>query len=451
MFWSRRWIRGEEARFEIMIEFKAECGHTVRAKNEDAGQAVRCSYCGKAAKVPIVVALNKIDLGDQNKLKIYGQLSEHGLAPSEWGGEVDIIPTSATTGVGVQELVGHLADLTSVLDLKADATLPATGTAVEAETKPGVGAVARVLVQEGTLRVGDFVVCGNAAGKVRALLDDSGERIESAGPSIPVELWGLDDVPAAGDKLFQVNSLQLAKEIAAETRQTRVESARIQTRKAKTLEEMLKRRDSEEVPELNVVLRGDVDGSVVALKQTLSEIPSDKVKLTIRHSGVGAVTDSDILLAATSEGMVVAFRVEVSVGARRLADHHGVEIRTYRIIYDVVDDIKKALEGLLAPEEKIESRASIEVRQIFHIGKLGVVAGSFVVSGNVERNHLCKVVRDGTIIREGCRFSSLRRFKDDVREVRNGMECGIRLDGFDDLHAGDVIQTYEIVKIAQKL
>lgn len=414
-------------------------------------QTIEAINHAKAASVPIVVAMNKIDLGDQNKLKIYGQLSEHGLAPNEWGGEVDVVPTSATTGVGVKELVEHLADLSSVLDLKADATLPAMGTVIEAETRSGAGAVARVLIQEGTLRVGDVVVVGNAAGKVRALLSDTVHRVESAGPGIPVEVWGLDEVPAAGDRLYQVETLPRAKEIAAEVKQTRVDAARVQIRKAKTLDEMLRRRESEEVPELSVVIRADVDGSVVALKQSLSEIPSDQVKLNVRHSGVGTVTDSDVLLAATINGIVVAFRVEPSPGAKRLADQHGVEIRSYRVIYDVVDDVKLALEGLLAPEEKIEARATIEVRQIFHIGKLGVVAGSMVTSGTVERNQLAKVVRDGVVIRDSCRFASLRRFKDDVKEVRNGLECGVRLEGFDDLHAGDVIQTYEVIKVARKL
>ncbi len=414
-------------------------------------QTVEAINHAKAAKVPIVVALNKIDLGDQNKLKVYGQLSEHGLAPSEWGGDVDVIGTSATTGVGVNELVEHLADLSGLLDLKADPDLPARGTVIEAETKSGVGAVVRVLVQEGTLNVGDFVVCGSSFGKVRAILDSRGNRLQQAGPSIPAEVWGLDDVPMAGDKLFQVDKLERAKDVAAEVKRRRVESGRMQIAKAKTLEDMFRQRDKGEVPELNLVIKGDVDGSVSALKHALEEIPSDEVRLSVRHAGVGAVTDSDILLAATSGGIVVAFRVDTSVGARRLADQHGVDVRTYRVIYDVCDDIKKALEGLLAPEEKIEQRGQVEVRQVFHITKVGVVAGSLVTQGPIDRSQWVKVIRDGVVIREGCKFSSLRRFKDDVREVRAGMECGIRLEGFDDLHAGDVLSTYEIVKIARTL
>jgi translation initiation factor IF-2 len=407
----------------------------------------------KAAEVPIVVALNKIDLGDQNKIKIYGQLAEHGLTPSgDWGGEVDVIETSAITGLGVQDLVDHLADLSSLLDFKADATLPAMGSVIEAETKSGVGAVVRVLVQEGTLHVGDFIVCGPAFGKVRALSDDRGNRIQSAGPSIPVEVWGLDEVPTAGDRLYALESLQRAKEIATETKQTRVERSRIQSRKVKTLEEMVLQKGSDEIPELNVIIKADVDGSVAALKHSLGSLPSDEVRLAVRHAGVGAVNDGDILLASACGGIVIAFRVDSSVKVRRLAEQHGVDVRPYRVIYDARDDIKKALEGLLEPEEKIESRGSVEVRQIFHMGKkIGMIAGSFVVSGTIERSQFGKIVRDGVIVRDRCKFASLRRFKDDVREVRAGLECGIRLEGFDDLHVGDVIETYNVLKVARTL
>ena len=218
------------------------------------------------------------------------------------------------------ELVDHLAALSSLLELKAEPTLPARGTVIEAETKPGVGAVARVLIQDGTLRIGDFVTCGNASGKVRALLNDRGEKVDEAGPAIPAEVWGLDDVPLSSDPLFQVDSLQRAKDIAAETKRVRVESSRQQSRKVKSLQEMLQQRDADEIPELNVILKADVDGSVAALRQALTDIPSDEVRLAIRHAGVGAVNDSDILLAAACDGIVVAFRVDASVGARRLSD-----------------------------------------------------------------------------------------------------------------------------------
>ena len=415
-------------------------------------QTVEAIRHAQAAKVPIVVALNKWDLGDQNKLKIYGELTAQGLTPSgEWGGEVDVIPTSATTGLGVKALVEHLADLSNLLELKADPTLPAAGTVIEAEMKPGVGSVVRLLVQDGTLSVGDLVVCGNAFGKVRALLDDLSERLTSAGPGIPVEVWGLDDVPAAGDKLYAVDSLQRAKDIATGTKRIRVELGRVQSRKVRTLEEMFLQRDTDDLPELNVILKADVDGSLSALRQMLNELPSDEVRLTVRHAAVGAVNDSDILLAATCRGIIVAFRVETSAGAKRLAEQHGVDVRGYRVIYDACDDIRKALSGMLAPEERIEARATAEVRQIFRVSKVGIVAGSYVSAGTLERGHLAKVVRDGVVVRDPCKFASLRHLKDDVREVRAGMECGIRLEGFEDLHVGDRVETYEIVKIARSL
>ncbi len=415
-------------------------------------QTIEAINHAKTAEVPIVVALNKIDLGDQNVMKIYGQLAEHGLTPSgDWGGETDVIHTSATTGEGVSTLLEHLADLGELLELVADPTIPATGTVIEAETKTGVGSVARVLVQEGTLNVGDIVVCGNAAGKVRALVNDQSTKLRKAGPSIPVEIWGLDDVPTSGDRFFVVDNMQRAKSVADEVKQTRLESGRLSSRKVTTLEQMFQQRSAEETPELNIIVKADVDGSVQMLQQTLAKFPSDEVKLTIRHAGVGAINDSDVLLAAACAGIVVAFRVEIPIGVRRLADREGVDIRSYKVVYNVVDDIKKALEGLLAPEEKIEERAVIEVKNVFRISKLGIVAGCLVKDGTVDRTHLARVLRDGKLVRDGCKFDSLRRFKDDVKEVRAGLECGIRLEGFDDVHEGDTIESYEVIKIARTL
>ena len=415
-------------------------------------QTVEAINHAKAAEVPVVVALTKIDLGDQNVLKTYGQLAEHGLTPSgDWGGEVDVIPTSVVSGQGIDDLLEHIVALGELLDLKADPTLPAAGTAIEAETKEGVGAVARVLVQEGTLRVGDIVVCGAAFGKVRALLNDRGARVPEAGPGMPIEVWGLDDVPSAGDRLYCVDNPQVAKEVATETKLERVESGRLQSQKVRSLEEMFQKRDAQEVPELNLIIKADVDGSIAALRQSLMDLPTDEVRLTIRHAGVGAVNDSDVLLAAACNGIIAAFRVDAAIGARRLAEQQGVDIRPYRVIYDVTDEIKKALEGLLAPEERIENRGTAEVRNVFHISKMGMVAGCYVTDGIVDRSHLVKVIRDGVVVREGCKLASVRRFKEDAKEVRAGLECGLRLDGFEDVHEGDILETYQIIKIARTL
>jgi translation initiation factor IF-2 len=415
-------------------------------------QTIEAINHAKAAEVPIVVALNKIDLGRDKDVEIYGQLAANGLTPSgDWGGDVDVIPTSALTGEGITDLLEHLIALGEVMELTADARVDARGRVIEAETKEGVGPVVQVLVQEGTLRKGDIVVCGNASGKVRALHDDRGRQVDAAGPSIPVELWGLEDVPAAGDSLFQVDSMQRAKQIATEVAHRRLEEARSESRKVRSLEELFKRRDVEEAPELNVILKGDVDGSVDVLRSSLGELPSDKIRLTIRHAGVGAVNDSDVTLAEASDAIIIAFRVGTQTGAKRLAETGRVDIRYYRVVYEVIDEIIKAMEGKLAPEKKEEARATLEVRQIFKISKVGPVAGCMVTNGTVARNHLVRLIRDGAVIREDCKLESLRHFRDDVKEVRAGMECGVRLEGFDDVKPGDILEAYEIVEIAQTL
>ncbi|MCQ3919921.1 MAG: translation initiation factor IF-2 [Planctomycetes bacterium] len=405
----------------------------------------------KAAKVPILVALNKIDMGRDNVLRIYGQLAEHGLSPVAWGGETEVVETSATTGEGIDHLLETIMTMAELMDLKADPTVPAVGTVVEAETKPGVGAVVRTLVQEGTLKVGDVVLCGTASGKVRALMNDLGKKVTSVGPGMPVEIWGLDEAPQAGDRLYQLDSAARAKQIAEEVRQTRIREARTSIRKARSLAEIFARRDAEEVPELNVILRADVQGSVDALHHLLGELPTEKVKLSIRHSGIGAVTENDVLLAAASDAVIIGFRVEPTAGAKRLIDEKGVDVRTHRVIYEVSDEIRRAMEGLLTPEEHLEARGTVEVRNLFRVTKVGLVAGCYVTSGVVARNHRVKVVRDGVVIREGCPIESLKHFKDDVKEVRAGKECGLMLEGFTDLHVGDILETFDLVQVAQTL
>ena len=406
----------------------------------------------KAADVPIVVALNKIDLGDQNVQKIYGQLAEQGLTPSgDWGGEVDVIHTSATTGEGVDELLAHLSALAEIHEYKADPTIPATGTVVESESRQGVGAVLQVVIKEGTLKVGDVVLAGHSYGKIRAIVDDHGARLKQAGPSMPVELWGLNEVAHAGDDFFAVANMQRAKEAAEEIKRKRQSDARAQVSKARSIEDLLQQRSDAEIPELNVIVRADVDGSVDALVGSLERFSGQQVKLNILHSGVGAVTDSDVQLAKASHAIVVAFRVVASAQTRKLAEQEGVDIRPYKVIYDVTDDIRQAMEGLLAPDEVMEQRATVEVRELFRMSKVGLVAGCYVRDGVVSSNHVARVVRDGAIVRENCKFASLRRFKDDVKEVRAGMECGIRLQGFDDVKVGDAIETFEVVQVARKL
>ncbi len=405
----------------------------------------------KAAGATIVVALNKIDLShDINK--IYGQLTEHDLTPAgDWGGQTDIVETSALTGQGIDDLLAHLATLSEVMDLQADPTIPATGAVIESELSGSLGNVARVLVQEGTLKTGDVIVCGAAYGRVRSLTDDHGRKIKKAGPSVPVEVTGLNGVPFSGDRFFAVSDLKKAKDIAEEVAAQRRESELSRLAKPTSLESMLANAAAGDIPELNVIIRADVQGSVDVLRQALSEYPDDEVKLVVMHAGVGTVTQSDISLAKASSAIIVSFHVLPDPTIQRLADSEGVEIRTYRVIYEVISDIQKALEGLLTPDEKIESRGRAEVREIFSVSKIGKIAGCFVRDGSIKRSHMVRVIRDGVLVKDSGEIDSLRRFKDDAKEVKSGFECGIRVMNFDDLKVGDVIEAFEIVKVARTL
>jgi len=405
----------------------------------------------RAAATPIVIALNKIDLPhDINK--IYGQLAEQGLTPSgDWGGDTDVIKTSAITGLGVSDLLSHLATLSEVMELHADPSIPATGTVIEAERSESMGNVARLMVQEGTLRTGDIIVCGPAYGRVRALVDDTGASIKKAGPSTPVEVSGLSDVPMSGDHFYVVPSLQKAKVIAEELAAQRRERELVRVAKPTSLESMLASHSEGEIPELRVIIRADVQGSVDVLRKALTDLPSDQVRLVLLHAGVGTVTESDVMLARASEAIIIAFHVVPEPHIQKRADEFGVDIRTYRVIYNALDDIRAALEGLLTPDEKIESRGRAEVREVFTISRVGRVAGCYVRDGLIERSHMVRIVRDGVVIRDRIPIESLRRFKDDVKEVRAGMECGIRVADFNDLKPADVIEAFEVIKIARKL
>jgi translation initiation factor IF-2 len=405
----------------------------------------------KAANTTIVVALNKIDLPhDINK--IYGQLTEHGLTPSgDWGGDIDVVKTSASTGEGIEDLLNHLATLSDVLDLKADPTIPATGSVIEAERDGGQGNLAHLLVQEGTLKTGDIIVCGPAYGRVRSIRDDRAKVLKSAGPSTPVEVTGLSDIPQAGDRFYVVNDLQRAKEIAADEAMRRRETQLVRTAKPTNLETLLAGAEEGRVPTLPVIIRADVQGSVDVLRKTLAEFPTDQVRLDVLHAGVGTVTESDLVLAQASKAIILAFYVVPEPAVQKMADGLGVDIRSYRVIYNVLDDIKKALEGLLTPDEKIESRGRAEVREVFNISKVGKIAGCFIRDGVIQRSNMARVVRDGVVVRDKSAIESLRRFKDDAKEVKNGFECGIRISGFDDLKPGDVIEAFEVIKVARKL
>ncbi len=414
-------------------------------------QTIEAINHARAADVPIVVALNKIDLQGIDTNKIYGQLAELDLAPTEWGGTVDVIRTSATEDTGIDELIEHLSALSELLELQADPTIPAFARVIESQMKPGVGVVARVLIQDGSLSKGDFVVCGPGFGKVRRLLDDRGQVLQTSGPSMPVEISGLDQLPGTGDELFQVESLKRAEQIAEEVKQQRHRESLSTFNKPKTLEDLFDQSKSGAIPELNVIAKADAQGSVDVLRKALSEFPSDQVKLNFLHAGVGGVVESDVLLAEASGAIIIGFHVVADNNVRRLAEEHRVDIRSYRVIYHVIDDIKKALEGLLAPEEKLEQRGIAEVRDVFKISKAGVVAGCYVREGVIARAHKVRVIRDSVVIRENADVQSLRRFKDDAKEVKAGFECGIKIEGFDDVKPHDIIEAYEIVQVARSL
>ncbi|MBN2447608.1 MAG: translation initiation factor IF-2 [Phycisphaerae bacterium] len=405
----------------------------------------------KAAGVQIVVALNKIDLPGIDLNRIYSQLSEHDLTPSEWGGSTDVIKTSATTGEGIEDLLSHLATLSELMELRADPTVPAVATVIEAEMREGRGVVARVLMQEGTLKTGQTIVCGPGSGRVRSLLDPRGKTLKEAEPGTPVAVVGLDALPNAGDRLYVVSDIARAKNIAGEVARERRQQGLRTSQKAQGLEALLAGAGEAEIPVLNVIVKADVQGSVETLKQQLEEFPRDKAELRILHVAVGAVSEADVALAQASSAIIIGFHVVADDRARQLADEVGVEIRNYRVIYEILSDVHQALEGLLEPMQQEEARGTVEVRQVFHITRMGSIAGCYVTDGLIQRNHKVRLVRDGRVVVEGSNIASLRRFKEDVREVRAGFECGIRIENYDDVKPGDRIEAYEIVEVSRQL
>jgi translation initiation factor IF-2 len=403
----------------------------------------------KAAGVPVIVALNKMDLPAANPDKVRAELSNHGLVVEEWGGDTVAIETSAKTGEGVDKLLDMVLTQAELLELKAVADGPARGVVVEVEKERGRGVVATVLVQSGTLIIGDSFVVGLASGKVRALYNERGKNVDEAGPSQPVQISGLNGVPQAGDVLAVVLDDGLAKEISAKRSQQQWErQTRFQHRV--TLEDLHSQIVEGAVKELRIVIKGDVDGSVGALADALEKLSTDEVKVEVIRKAVGAVTETDVLLAAASNAIIVGFHIGASVKVRELARRERVEIRLYRVIYEAVEDIRAAMEGMLEPERREVVAGTAEVRETFKVPGRGVIAGCYVLSGTVKRNAKCRVIRDEMVIHEG-RIDSLKRFKDDVREVQTGFECGIGVDGSGDLEQGDLIEVYDIEEIARKL
>jgi len=403
----------------------------------------------KAAGVPVIVALNKSDLPAANPDKVRAELSNHGLVVEEWGGDTVAIERSAKTGEGVDKLLDMVLTQAELLELKAVAEGPARGVVVEVEKERGRGVVTTVLVQSGTLKVGDSFVVGLASGKVRALYNERGKNVDEAGPSQPVQISGLNGVPQAGDVLAVVLDDGLAKEISAKRSQQQWErQTRFQHRV--TLEDLHKQIVEGAVKELRIVIKGDVDGSVGALADALERLSTEEVKVEVIRKAVGAVTETDVLLAAASNAIIVGFHIGATVRVRELARRERVEIRLYRVIYEAVEDIRAAMEGMLEPERREVVAGTAEVRETFKVPGRGIIAGCYVLSGTVKRNAKCRVIREEMVVLEG-KIDSLKRFKDDVREVQQGFECGIGVEGLIDLEQGDLIEVYDIEEIARKL
>ncbi|MBI1999985.1 MAG: translation initiation factor IF-2 [candidate division NC10 bacterium] len=412
-------------------------------------QTIEAINHAKDARVPILVAINKIDKPNADPNRIKQQLAEYSLVPEEWGGDTIFVPVSAKRREGIQNLLDNLLVLAEVQELKANPNKPARGVVIEAELDKGRGPVSTVLVQSGTLRVGDAVVAGLHHGKVRAMINDKGKKLPEADPATPVEILGLSGVPLAGDTFAVVGDERKARQIA----QARQEKHRQETMISQpriTLDALHQQIQRGEVKELRLILKGDVQGSVEPLRESLERLGTEQVMVKVIHSSVGAITESDVMLAAASNAIIAGFNVRPEPKAQKLAEQEQVDVRLYTVIYEAINQVKAAMEGLLEPSYVERALGRVEIRQIFNISKVGTIAGSYVVDGKVLRDASVRLVRDGRVVHTG-KIASLRRFKDDVREVLSGQECGIGLLNYNDIHAGDALEVYELEEIAPKL
>jgi translation initiation factor IF-2 len=412
-------------------------------------QTVEAINHARAADVPIIVAVNKIDRPDANLEKVKRGLSEHGLIAEDWGGDAVFAPVSAKTHEGIPHLLEMLLLQADILELRANPDKLARGTIVEAKLDRGRGPVATVLVQEGTLHVGDAFVCGVYYGKVRAMIDDRGQKIEAAPPAFPVEILGLQGVPQAGDSFVAVADEAKARQVA-EYRQSKQRETELVKSSKVSLEELYDQIKAGDVKELRVVLKADVQGSVEALTEALSRMSTDEVKLRVIHGSVGGITESDILLAAASNAIVIGFNVRPESKGAALAAKEGVDVRLYTIIYEAVADVRAAMEGMLEPTYREQTQARVEVRRIFNIAGIGTIAGCYVNEGKIARGNSVRLLRDQVVVHEG-KLASLKRFKDDVREVTAGYECGLSLEGFQDIKQGDVVESFERIPVIRRI
>ncbi len=407
-------------------------------------QTVEAINHAKAAKVPIIVAINKMDKPTANPDRILQQLSEYGLYVTEWSGDVPAVRVSAKTGMGIDELLENILFAADYSELKANPARSAKGAIIEAKLDKGKGPVATVLVQNGTLHTGDFIVAGTAIGRIRAMFDDKGKSVNAALPSTPVSILGLQDVPNAGDQIMVVKDEKLSKQVVEE-RKNREKIEKLKVRKV-TLEDVFNRIEEGKFKELNLILKADVQGSVEAVKQSLLRLSNDEVKVHIVHSGVGAINESDVTLADTTDAIIIGFNIRPDNNAKALAEKIGVDVKLYRVIYDAINDVTLAIKGMLAPTYKETYLGRAEVRQTFHISSVGTIAGCMVKDGKITRNAQVRLLRDGVVIVETT-ISSLKRMKDDVKEVNSGFDCGVGLDKYNDIRENDIIEAYIMEEI----
>ena len=403
----------------------------------------------KAAEVPMLVAINKMDLVDANPDRVKAQLSEEGLVPESYGGDTVMVEVSARQHTNLEELMDMILLVAEVQELKANASAPASGVVIEAQLDVGRGPVATILVQRGTLRVGDALVSGEAHGKVKAMFDFTGTPLTKAGPSVPVQILGFNTLPAAGDFVLVAKDEREARQ-KAEQRTARLRQEQLAKSRggASSLDEFYRRLKEGRVKELPLVIKGDVAGSVEALEESLRNITHAEVKVEVIFAGVGGINESDIMLASASKAVVIGFNVRPSVAAKALAEQEQVDVRTYRVIYKAIEDVEAALVGMLEPEQVEEELGTAEIRQVFRASRIGTIAGCYVLTGKLTRSARVRVVRNGSIVHEGG-IGTLKRFADDVREVLTGYECGLHLDNFDDIHEGDIVEAYEIKEVAR--
>lgn len=411
-------------------------------------QTIEAINHAKAANVTIIVAINKIDKSGANPDRVKQELTEHGLIPEDWGGDTICVPVSAKKKIGIENLLEMILLVAEMQELKANPNKKARGTVIEAKLDKSRGPVATVLIQNGTLNIGDYFIVGNTYGKVRTMTDDKGKNVKKAGPSMPVEITGLSEVPDAGDIFITVNDEKTARTIS-EKRKEKYREEHLQSSQKISLDDLFNQIQAGKVKELNIIIKADVQGSVEALKQSLEKLSNDEVKIKAIHGGVGAITETDVMFASASNAIIIGFNVRPQPSAATLAEKHKVDIRLYRVIYDAIEDMQSAMKGMLEPEYKEVVTGHAEVRAIFKASSVGTIAGCYVTDGKVNRNNEARVIRDGVVIYEG-KIASLKRFKDDAREVNAGFECGITLEKFNDIKEGDIIETYTMEAVPRK-